>query len=311
MSEELVGEYEQREICAQIDRILRDLGYPEPPLRLSDVRKLLSLDLQYYSRSDPGLVAELNHRFRLLARKTIPDIGKHLLNALAKSNLCAFCVPESSRILMDSSVPHRKHRWIEAHEISHSVAPWHKHYLLGDNSHTLDPGCHAILEAEANYGAGRLLFLQDRFSREAREYPLNFNSIKALAVRYKNSIQSTFWRMVEDRDPGQATFGVVSIHPQHPTVGQHNGARPWRYFIRSAAFRSQFSTFSADDAYASITKLSTQRKNGPVIFDEDIITSGAGEDWVFCLDAFSTGHALLTVAYPIRRRSVLVSTDVH
>lgn len=310
MSEVLVGECEQREIRAQIDRILRDLGSPEPPLNLPNVRKLLSLDLQYYNRTDPGLVAELHHRFRLLARKTIPDIGNHLLTALAKSNLCAFWVPETSRILLDASVPHRKHRWIEAHEITHSIAPWHKHYLLGDNSSTLDPGCQAILEAEANYGAGRLLFLQERFSLEARQYPLNFDSIKALAARYQNSIQSTFWRMVEDRDPDQATYGVISIHPQHPTVGRHNGAHPWRYFIRSAAFRSQFSNFSADDAYASITRLSTQQKNGPVIFNEDIVTSAAGEDWVFCLDAFSTGHALLTVAYPIRRRSVLVSANI-
>lgn len=309
MAEELIGEFEKREIRAQVDRILRDLGHPEPPLYLPDVRALLSLDLKYYSRSDPGLVAELTHRFRLLARKSLPDLGKHLLTALSKSNLCAFWVPESSRILVDSEVPQRKHRWIEAHEITHSVTPWHKHYLLGDNAQTLDPECHAALEAEANYGAGRLLFLQGRFSAEARELPLTFEAIKRLAERYQNSIQSTFWRMVEDRDPDQPTFGVISAHPRHPAVGQHNGPSPWRYFIRSAAFRSQFATYSADDAFASITRLATNRKTGPIFCAEDIVKDAIGDDWSFRIESFSTGHALLTVGSPIRRRSVLVGSE--
>ncbi|MHB8390256.1 MAG: hypothetical protein ACYDBH_11840, partial [Acidobacteriaceae bacterium] len=121
-----VGEPEKREIHDQVGRILRDLGYPEPPLKLADVRALLSLDSQYYSSSDPGLVTELSHRFTLLARKTIPDLGKHLLAALSKSRLCAFWVPDTARILVDSDVPKPKHRWIEAHEITHSITPWHR-----------------------------------------------------------------------------------------------------------------------------------------------------------------------------------------
>jgi len=146
---DLVGELEKKEIRSQIDRILRDLGNPEPPLRLADVRKLLDLDLEYYRSSDPGLVTELTHRFTLFARKTLPDLHLHLASALAKSRLCAFWLPDSSRILIDNDVPEPKHRWIEAHEISHSITEWHKHFLLGDNSHTLDPACHAMIEAEA------------------------------------------------------------------------------------------------------------------------------------------------------------------
>jgi len=57
MPEDLVGEHEKREVRTHIDRILRDLGQPEPPLHLPDVRALLSRDVQYYSRTDPGLVA--------------------------------------------------------------------------------------------------------------------------------------------------------------------------------------------------------------------------------------------------------------
>ena len=38
MDEVIVGEYERRQINAQVQRVLRDLGNPEPPLKLEDVR---------------------------------------------------------------------------------------------------------------------------------------------------------------------------------------------------------------------------------------------------------------------------------
>lgn len=307
MEQVLVGELEKREIRAQVDRILQDLGHPEPPLVLADVRALLSLDLQYYSSTDPGLVAELTHRFTLFAKKKLPDLGNHLIAALAKSRLCAFWVPESSRILVDSEVPTPKHRWIEAHEITHSVTSWHKGFLLGDNSQTLDPACHAVIEAEANYGAGRLLFLQDQFSLEARALPLSFGSIMDLSRRYKNSIVSTFWRTVEERDPEQAVFGVISIHPRHPDVGEHDGPRPWRYFIRSSAFLTQFASVSADDVFAVVMQQATYRRVGPVVSADHVFTDVIGNDWEFRILSHSTGHALLTLGYPVQRRSVVVA----
>jgi hypothetical protein len=310
MAEVLVGEYEKRDIDGHVERILRDLGDPEPPLDLSGVRSLLSLDLQYYRSTDPGLITELSHRFTLFARKTLPDIGRHLLTALTKSKLCAFWVPESARILIDETVPKPKHRWIEAHEITHSVAPWHKGYLLGDNLQMVDPACHAVLEAEANYGAGRLLFLQDRFSREARDLPLTFASVKQLATRYRNSIQSTFWRMVEERNPHEPLFGVISIHPKHPTIGRHDGPDAWRYFIRSLGFRSRFANLLPEHLYPAIERHSSNRKTGPVFAADELLTDAAGVSWDFRLESFSTGHALLTVGFALRPHGIIVPVAI-
>ena len=49
----------------------------------------------------------------------------------------------NARILIDETVPKPKHRWIEGHEVGHSVIPWHREFLFGDNEFTLDPVCHA------------------------------------------------------------------------------------------------------------------------------------------------------------------------
>lgn len=307
--EDQVGELEKREIRDQVDRVLRDLGFPEPPLKLEDVRKLLSLDLSYYSSSDPGLVSELSHRFTLLARKTIPDIGKRLQDALSKSKLCAFWVPDASKILIDEDVPVLKHRWIEGHEICHSITPWHKEFLLGDNAQTLDPACHAMLETEANYGAARLLFLQDKFSNDARDLELSFDSIKLLAKRYKNSILSTFWRAVEDRDQSMPVFGMVSVHPIYPEIGKHDGPTPWRNMIRSAAFRTQFSNVSPDDAYKIIVQNASFRKTGPIFSTVEVLPDVLGVNWEFQIECFSTKYSLLTLGFPVRKHTVMVAGE--
>ena len=35
--------------------------------------------------------------------------------------------------------------------------------MLGDTEQTLTPACHQVMEAEANYAAGQLIFLAKRF----------------------------------------------------------------------------------------------------------------------------------------------------
>src|SRR5688500_4156119 len=100
MSEVDIGEIERREIQDHVRRVLRDLGNTEPPLPLSAVRKLLKLDLKYYDGTDKGLIADLAHRAKLFARKTIPDAVKQVRAVIAKSKLLAFWVPDSQRVLI-------------------------------------------------------------------------------------------------------------------------------------------------------------------------------------------------------------------
>ena len=50
------------DIDAQIDKILRGLGNPEPPLRIEDVRELMRLDTTFYTSTDASIFREMFSR---------------------------------------------------------------------------------------------------------------------------------------------------------------------------------------------------------------------------------------------------------
>ena len=153
------------DIDKQVNKILRGLGNPSPPLRLADVRELLRLDLGYYSATDTGLLRETVSRLMVAGKQVLarPSI---LWDAIRKRDLKALYVPDRKRILLDSDLPKLKQRWGEAHEISHSVLPWHQLFMHGDPNQTLSMSCEIEIESEANFAAGRLLFFGERFKEE-------------------------------------------------------------------------------------------------------------------------------------------------
>lgn len=302
-----VGDFEAQDIQKMVTRILRDLGDPEPPLSLAHVRELLRLDRQFYRKDDPATLDEVIHKMKMagkqiLARPTL------LATAIQKANLSALWIPDSKRILIDQNLPKLKWRWIEGHEISHSFIPWHEKFLFGDTSFTLDPACHAMVEAEANYGAARLLFLQDRFANEARELELNFENIRKLAKNYGNTITSTLWRIVEDREPEKPVFGMIGAHPHFPDdVKPSDSDALWKHFIRSNAFRDQFSNVTPEDVFGLIARHAMRRRNGPIVDAEDILPDVDGELYDFRIESFSNSHALLTFGAALRKCPTTVS----
>jgi Zn-dependent peptidase ImmA (M78 family) len=84
-------------------------------------------------------------------------------------------VPDRKRILIDKDLPSAKQRWGEAHEIGHSILPWHDVVMPGDKKRTLSLACEQQVESEANFAAGRLLFLQEQFTGRLRSNPLIFD----------------------------------------------------------------------------------------------------------------------------------------
>ncbi|MGO9262146.1 MAG: ImmA/IrrE family metallo-endopeptidase [Bryobacteraceae bacterium] len=188
-----------RDIDALVAKILRDLNDPTRPIDLAEVRELLKLDRQYYSSAEDGLLKEMVSKV-MVAGKQIIARPTLILDVVRKFDLKAFWVPDRKRIMVDKSQPELKWRWNETHEIIHSVVPWHDGAMMGDTEYTLTPGGHEQVEAEANYGAGRLLFLQGLFDEYVRSSKVSFDLVQDAKKRFGNTLTTTFWRLVETLD---------------------------------------------------------------------------------------------------------------
>lgn len=293
---ELVGQHEQRDIDQLVDKILRDLGTPEPPLNLEMVRELLRLDRKYYSSTDIGPIAEFAHRIKVAGKRLVEDPAL-ILDVVKKAKLSGLWLPDDRKIFIDQEVPQPKHRWIEAHEITHSFIPWHADFLLGDTEITLAPTCHETIEAEANFGAGRLLFFGERFALEARDHQQSFKSIEALKKRFGNTLTSTFWRFVEDRAPHDLTFGLISAHPRHADIGATKDGTGVHHFITSAGFRQLFPAITTDQIYMLIRRNISWGRKGPVLDGRDFLVDLKGEKREVRLDGFCNTHHVLTLGW--------------
>jgi len=202
------------DIDSQVEKVLRGLGNPPPPINLGLVRELLKLDLGYYSATDDSLLRETISRLKV-ASKQILQRPSLLRDAIAKFSLKALYLPDQKRILLDQSLPILKHRWNEAHEVGHTIVPWHAGMMLGDTAQTLTPTCHDQMEAEANYAAGQLLFSAGRFTEEANGSSLELSHVMTLSKTFGNTTTSTLWRYVERAHAPKPLVGLITAHYGH------------------------------------------------------------------------------------------------
>jgi len=304
-----IGDKERAEINTQVEKVLRGLGNPEPPLRLEDVRELLRLDRQYYSSTDDSVLREFVSKVKVGAKQLLlrPTL---LLDVVKKASLSALWVPDRQRILIDKELPLLKHRWAETHEISHSITEWHKLFLFGDSAKELNPACHEQLEAEANYGAGQLLFMRDRFVAEARDMQMTLASIKSLSGRFGNTITSTLWRYVEQMGELLPMAGLVTPHP-HRLPDGHNPSSPCKYFIQSPAFRSRFGSVSEIQMFEALQGYCRNAGGGPLGCEEVLLLDVNGDSHFFRFETFFNRHEALTLAYYIRKHSTVVTLPIE
>lgn len=292
-----------RDIDQRIDRVHQDLGYATGKILLPEVRELLRLDLKYYRLEDPGLLNEVVHKLRVGAQQVMARPGL-LLDAVRKFDLSALFIPDRKRILVDESVPDLKKRWYESHEISHSLIPWHADYLLGDNRTTLSQDCHQRIEAEANYGAGRLLFPDQVFTEYRRANTMTLEHVRAIAKYFGNTITSTLWRCVEQGD--EITFATIGEHPRRA-----RDERPHiEYFVRSKAFEKQFPNVTDADVWAWKQTYCRYNLTGPLGATELLIPDANQVPHTFFLETFSIKYHTLTMGRWIRAAPTAVACGV-
>lgn len=288
-----------RDINKFVDRVHQELGYTDGAIDLREVREQLRLDLKYYRLDDPGLLDEVIHKLKVGARQVIarPSL---LVEAVRKFDLSALFLPDRKRILVDASLPDLKKRWYETHEISHSLIPWHADYMLGDNRTTLSQGCHERIEAEANYGGGRLLFPNEVFVQQRLSSTISLARVREIAKHFGNTITSTLWRCVEQSD--ELTFAAISEHPRRP----RDDKPAIEYFIRSQSFAMQFPDVTDSDVWVWISKYCSYKVTGPLGSTELTVNDANGVCHVFFIESFSIKHSVLTLARWIRQAPVSV-----
>lgn len=295
------------DIDARVERVLRGLGNPKPPLRLEEVRHLLNLDRQFYTASETGAVREKISRIRVgtiqvLSRPTL------LLEAIRKMSLKALYLPDRKRILLDGDLPLLKHRWNEAHEIGHSLLPWHEDAMHGDNSQTLSLHCHEQIEAEANYAAGRMLFLRDRFTDEARSLEPAIASIISLRNTFGNTLSTTLYRFVEMAGADRPMVGMMSGHPHKSRRNaDFDPKAPCRHFIQSPAFAGRFSRIGEKALFDAVAGYCGSQRGGPLGHSELILADDNGDEHRFAFETFFNKYDALTLGVYVRPELRLIA----
>lgn len=296
----------RKKIDLRVDKILRDLGNPDPPLRLEDVRELLRLNVGYYRADDDDLLKEVVHKLIMAGKQVIarPSI---LLDVIKKRSIKALLIPDRKRILIDENLHKAKHRWAEGHETIHSILPWHEHALHGDNELTMNKSCLDKVEAEANYGSGQLLFLRDRFIREVLDSTPTVELVKSLAKSFKNTHASTLWRLVETAGRDRPMLGVMHYHPSPRFASAKNDpANPCRHFICSDAFATKFSNVDELNVFECISGYILPRQGGPVGADIVTLTDDNGDEHEFKFETFNFGYECLTLGLHIRKAPFII-----
>ena len=285
-----MDESTRKEIQRIATQTLRDAGLTEPPLSVERLLEHVELHSDYYNLSDPGFLDRAKHKLRIQGRK--------LVDIINKVHLKAVLLFDESRIVIDNDLPRIKQPWASCHETGHRILKWHKPFFFGDTAETLEPDYHADLEAEANYAAGRLLFLGHRFTQEARDVPPTIEALKRLAKRYRTSLTTTLHRYVE-QGPDIAMAMLVST----PAWGEKPADQPyrWRHFVPSPQFAHLFPETSADALRLLVDDEANYRRGGIVADFGLVLIDARGERHELRAWSFNNQHYLLTLVVEDRR----------
>jgi len=263
---------------------LREADLNEPPLSVERLLEHVQLHRDYYDLSNPGFLDRAKHKLRITGRK--------LVDIVAKVRLQAVLLFDEARICIDHDLPKIKHPWASCHETGHRVLPWHKPFFFGDTAQTLDPAYQADLEDEANYAAGRLLFMGEQFSRDARDVAPTVDGIKALAKRYRASLTTTLRRYVEE-GPDVAMAMLVSTASW--TIKPADQEHRWRHFVPSTRFAQLFPDASADSLRVAVDSQARYQRGGTVADFALGLLDARGERHEVRVWSFNNQHYLLTL----------------
>lgn len=278
--------------CARTgsERLPRKSWSPVPQIPSPLSLEHLKLYRDYYDLASPGFLDRAKHKLQIHGRK--------LVDILNKVRLRAVLLFDESRICIDESLPKIKHPWASCHEAGHRVLVWHKPFFCADTAETLDPAWHEELEREANYAAGRLLFLGDRFTADARDTEPTVAGLKRLAKRYRASLTTTLRRYVEQ---GPDIAMVMLVSTPRWSLQPDDQPNRWRHFVPSPRFAVMFPAATAD-TLRQLVDAEVEYHRGGMVGDFAFgLVDSRGERHEFRAWSFNNQYYLLTLIVEGRR----------
>ena len=267
----------------------------------------MKLDREFYTADDPGILREVINRI-FVAGTQVYKRPTLLYDVIKKLSLQALYLPDRRRILLDNSLPKLKHRWNEGHEIGHSIIPWHGDIMLGDNALTLAPGYQEQVEAEANFAAGRLLFLRERFTEEALSSEPSIKLILELKTKFGNTLSTTLYRIVESFGVHRPLVGIISCHPHvSRRVDDFDPSNPCRHFIQSPVFRQNFGETSEKQLFTAVVSYCGAQGGGPLGEDILLLTDDNGDRHRFHFETFFNRYDALTLGKYLQPENRIMS----
>ncbi len=267
--------FARRRIASLAEEALQRSGaVGDLPTPLAEVQRALGVVERVSMRNLPAAVE---------AKK--PRAWSRLLGAFWK---------EERVVFIDEEQGESRRQWTDAHEAVHVMCGWHAEVLRLDNEDTLFKELHDEIEAEANYGAGHLVFQGGRFHRRALADQISIRTPIALSSSYGASRHATLHYYVEEH-PFPIALLVTGRYPYA------DGTLPiWRS-VESEPFRKRHGRLErllpggklsiedrADAPLAEIVCKSKLAVDPPSC--EVTIPDLGGRDREFVAEAFFNGH---------------------
>jgi hypothetical protein len=200
---------------------------------------------------------------------------------------------EERTIFVEQGQAAPRRRFTEAHELAHALCPWHEAALREDTEDELFRATRDALEAEANLGAGLLIFQRADFAEQSAAAPASIATALALAGRYGASRHAAVHHYVQTH-PAPLALLVAGRFPRR------DGTLPvWRG-VESPAFLARHGPAAArvpgglDGGLRELAEAARRTSGVPVAA---VALPGAG---AFRAEAYHNRHAFLVLLEPAR-----------
>lgn len=201
-------------------------------------------------------------------------------------------------VVVDRSQGHARGRFIEAHEISHKVIPWHEAVFRLDDEERLFGQTKKRVDLEADMGAAELLFQGDLFVRRALDFEVSISAPIGLASEFDASMAASIRHYAAYHpDPvavivaGQFVWsnGAVPVWASHesPSFAARFGSA--KAFYPSGVPASELNTDPAGAILAEALKYSDVARG------EVALTDLRGQSHAFVMEAFHNGRMILVM----------------